>query len=259
MVLGDLRNPDAVREAVVGIDYIFHLAALVSVVQSVEQPQITHDINVSGTLTLLEAARAAGVRRVVLVSSAAVYGDPAQVPTPESAPLHPLSPYGLSKQIAEQYGRLYSELYGLECVSLRFFNVYGPRQQPDSAYAAAIPRFIAALARGQQPTIYGDGTQTRDFTFVGDSVRALWVAATAPGIAGAVFNVGSGNPSSLRDLVDILAETLGVASQPVFGPPRSGEIIHSCADAHAFAQVGFVAQVGLREGLAATVAAWPRP
>ena len=256
--LADLQDADAVREALVGVDYVFHLAALISVVQSVEQPLLTHAVNVSATLGLLEAARAAGVRRVVQVSSAAVYGDPAQVPTPEATPPEPLSPYGLSKHIAEEYGQLYSRLYGLECVALRFFNVYGPRQDPHSPYAAAVPRFVDALASGQQPTVFGDGLQTRDFTFVEDNVRALWAAASAPGIAGGVFNVGRGQPVSVLELIETLAELLGVEARPHFAPARPGEIRHSCAAVDALAQqAGFRAQVGLREGLGKTLESWP--
>ncbi|MBC8078029.1 MAG: NAD-dependent epimerase/dehydratase family protein [Chloroflexales bacterium] len=258
MRTADLQDADAVREALVGVDYVFHLAALISVVQSVEQPLLTHAINVNGTLGLLEAARAAGVRRLVQVSSAAIYGDPAQVPTPEATPPEPLSPYGLTKHIAEEYGQLYSRLYGLECVALRFFNVYGPRQDPHSPYAAAVPRFVDALASGKQPTVFGDGLQTRDFTFVEDNVRALWVAASAPGIAGAVFNVGRGQPCTVLDLINTLADLLGVEARPHFVPARAGEIRHSCAAVEAFAQqAGFRAQVSLSEGLGKTLESWP--
>jgi nucleoside-diphosphate-sugar epimerase len=258
MRVADLQDADAVREAVVGVDYVFHLAALISVVQSVEQPLLTHAINVNGTLGLMEAARAAGVKRLVQVSSAAVYGDPAQVPTPEETPPEPLSPYGLSKHIAEEYGQLYSRLYGLECVALRFFNVYGPGQDPRSPYAAAVPRFVEALASGQQPTVFGDGQQTRDFTFVEDNVRALWAAASAPGIGGAVFNVGRGQPVSVLELINTLGELLGVEARPHFAPARAGEIRHSCADVGSFAaRAGFRAQVGLREGLGKTLEGWP--
>ena len=254
----DLQDADAVREAVVGVDYVFHLAALISVVQSVDQPLLTHAINVSATLGLLEAARAAGVRRVVQVSSAAVYGDPAQVPTPESSPPEPLSPYGLSKHIAEEYGQLYTRLYGLECVALRFFNVYGPRQDPHSPYAAAVPRFVDALASGGQPTVFGDGLQTRDFTFVEDNVRALWAAASAPEVAGGVFNVGRGQPVTVLELITTLADLLGVEAHPHFAPARTGEIRHSCAVVDALAErAGFRAEIGLREGLGKTLEGWP--
>jgi len=176
----DIRNAEAVRRAVAGVDRIIHLAALVSVAQSIAEPGLAHAINVTGTLHVLEAARTACVRRVVFASSCAVYGDPTRIPTDEHTPLHPLSPYALSKSVAEQYAQLYSDLYGLECVVLRFFNVYGPRQDPMSPYAAVVPRFIAALIAGEQPTIFGDGLQSRDFIYVDDIVRALWIGATTP-------------------------------------------------------------------------------
>ncbi len=252
----DLRDVEAVRAAVAGVDRIIHLAALVSVAQSLTQPQLVHEVNLTGTLHLLEAARLAGVRRVVLASSCAVYGDPAQIPTAEDTPPQPLSPYALTKHMGEQYGQIYSSLYGLECVALRFFNVYGPRQDPASAYAAVVPRVMAAVMAGERPTIFGDGHQSRDFIYVGDIVRALWTAATVPSIASATFSVGCGKAWSILDLVNRIGDMLGVRVQPQFAPARAGEVRHSCADVRRFAaQAGYHARVDLPAGLAATLAA----
>jgi len=243
-----------VRRAASGVDLIFHLAAMVSPVQSVEQPIEAHAVNTTGTLQVLEAARAAGARRVVQASSCAVYGNTQRLPIGEADPPQPLSPYAASKLAAEQYGQMYTRLYGLEVVALRFFNVYGPRQDPASPYAAAVPRFVSTLSTGRQPTIYGDGEQSRDFIFVGDIVRALWTAATAPGIAGAVFNVGRGETSSIHTLVETIAELLDVPAHPHFAPERAGEVRHSCADVSLFAsRASFRAQVDLREGLRAVL------
>lgn len=251
---GDIRDFATVQAAVQNIELIIHLAAMVSVVQSVEQPLIAQSINADGSLHVLEAARQAGVRRVVQASSCAVYGNTNLLPISEAALPDPLSPYALTKLAAERSGQLYTHLYGLETVALRFFNVYGPRQDPASVYAAVIPRFISALRRGEQPTIYGDGYQSRDFVFVGDIVQALWAAAIAPGIGGRVFNVGSGVATSILDLTDIISDLLGIAIQPQFVPARPGEVQHSCADVSLFAQLAdFRAKTSLRAGLAATI------
>ncbi len=254
---GDIRNFSAVQAALNRIDLVFHLAALVSVVESVEYPLRTQDINATGTLHVLEGARRAGVARVVQASSCAVYGNTEKLPVAETERPMPLSPYALTKLAAEQYGQLYTQLYELETVALRFFNVYGPRQDPASPYAAVIPRFIAKLCAAEQPLIYGDGQQSRDFIFVGDIVRALWSAATVPNIAGGVFNVGSGLAWSILELARIIGDVLGVSVQPIFAPARDGEVRHSRADVSLFAeQANFRANMPLREGLNATVAAW---
>lgn len=256
-VEGDIRDPATVEAAVQGVDLIIHLAALVSVIESVEQPLRAQAINATGTLHVLEAARTAGVRRVVQASSCAVYGNTETLPVSEAEPPQPLSPYATTKLAAEHLGQLYTHLYGVETVALRFFNVYGPRQDPASPYAAVVPRFIATLRAGQQPTIYGDGQQSRDFIFVGDIVRALWTAATTPGIGGAVFNVGSGRNWSIIELAQEVGLALGVPVDPHFAPARNGEVRHSRADVTLFAErTGFRTQTGLRVGLAATIAAW---
>lgn len=251
---GDIRNLAEVQAAMAGIETVFHLAALVSVVESVENPLKAEACNATGTLHVLEAARQAGVRRVVQASSCAVYGNTEQLPISEAEPPQPLSPYATTKLAAEQWGQLYSTLYGLEAVALRFFNVYGPRQDPASPYAAVVPRFVAALRAGKQPMIFGDGLQSRDFVYVGDIVQGLWTAATAPGIGGAVFNVGSGRSWSILELANLVGEALGVPVQPDFKPAREGEVRHSCASTSSFAErAGFQAAVSLREGLQRTV------
>jgi nucleoside-diphosphate-sugar epimerase len=253
LVRGDVREPAAVAAAVRDVSVIYHLAALVSVVQSVEQPATTYEVNLGGTLQLLEAARAAGVRRLVLASTCAVYGDTNSLPIAEGEPPAPVSPYAAAKLAAEEACRLYSRCYGLECVALRFFNVYGPRQDPASPYAAVVPRFVAALREGQQPTIFGDGLQTRDFVYVGDVVDGLRAAAELPGVAGQIFNLGRGEEVSVLDLANALGALLGVAVSPQFVAPRPGELRRSCADISAFANAGFRASVPLREGLALTI------
>lgn len=257
LIEGDIRDLATIQSAVSGIDLIFHLAALVSVTESVEHPLRTQAVNATGSLQVFEAARAAHIQRVVQASSCAVYGNTERLPISEAEPPAPLSPYAVTKLAAEQLGQLYSQLYDLEVVALRFFNVYGPRQDPTSPYAAVVPRFIAALRSGQQPTIFGDGGQSRDFIFVGDIVRALWTAATTPNIAGSVFNVGCGQAWSILDLAREISDILGVPLAPNFAPQRQGEVRHSRADVSLFAErAGFRAMVSLREGLEAAVAAW---
>jgi nucleoside-diphosphate-sugar epimerase len=255
VIQGDVRDPQALATAMQGAELVFHLAALVSVIQSVEQPAETFDVNLLGTLRVLEAARQNGARRVVLASTCAIYGDTASLPVRESDPPAPVSPYAASKLAAEEALKLYTRLHSLETVSLRFFNVYGPRQDPASPYAAVVPRFIAALRAGRQPTIFGDGLQTRDFVYVGDIVAGLWAAATLPSVAGSVFNVGRGEETSVLDLAQTIGACLGVAVNPVFAPSRDGEVRRSRADVTAFAAAGFQARTSLREGLALTVEA----
>lgn len=254
MIEGDICNRETVQAAMHSIDLVFHLAALVSVQESLAHPLRAHDITATGTWHVLEAARQAGVQRVAHMSSAAVYGNPAHIPVCETTPLQPLSPYAATKIAAEQAGMLYTRIYGLETVALRGFNVYGPRQDPNSAYASVIPRFLAALAQGQQPVIYGDGQQTRDFIFVGDMVQAFWAAATTPGIAGGVYNVGGGQATSILELLHMLSDVTDKRIAPQFAPARSGEVRHSRADVTLFTtHTGFRATTGLYAGLEATV------
>jgi nucleoside-diphosphate-sugar epimerase len=254
LIEGDIRDLGALQQATKGAQYVFHLAAMVSVIQSIEQPIEAELINSLGSLHVLEAARQAGVQRVVMASSCAVYGNTTIVPTSEAVEPDPLSPYATSKLAAESLGRLYTRLYEAEAVSLRFFNVYGPHQDPSSPYAAVIPRFAQMLLRGQQPTIYGDGEQSRDFVFVGDIVHALWAAATTPQAAGRSLNVGTGVAVSIRELTNLIGDALGVPVNPIYAPARSGEVRHSCADPSLLQQLtGFRSAMPLREGIAATI------
>jgi len=257
MLTGDVSDADAVRKAVDGVDVVFHQAALRAVLRSVEDPLSTDHVNTHGTLTVLKSAADAGVRRVIYASSSSVYGGSSTLPTPESAPLMPRSPYAVSKLSGEHYCRVFWELTGLETVALRYFNVYGPRQRPDSQYAAVIPLFIDALRRGQPPMVHGDGRQTRDFTFITDVVACNILAATAPAsaCAGKAYNVAGGKPWSLLELIELLAEAMGV-DPPVarHGPPRAGDVRHTAADvAAAISDLGHRAKVPFPEGLRRTV------
>jgi nucleoside-diphosphate-sugar epimerase len=227
---GDLRDADTVQAAVRGMELVFHLAAFISVPQSMSNPETCFASNVGGTGTLLEAARRAGVRKVVLSSSTAVYGNTESFPTTEETPLAPLSPYALSKQINELYARLYTQTLGLPVIALRYFNVYGPRQRPDSAYAAAIPIFVRKLVSGEPITIFGDGKQSRDFIFVNDVARANMMAAEA-NAAGEAFNICTGRETSLMDLLEELSRVSLRQPEIRFEAPRSGDIYRSAGSA----------------------------
>src|SRR6185436_10074617 len=215
-----------------GVDVVFHQAAHRAVLQSVQDPLSTDLANTHGTLLVLKAAQDAGVRRVVAASSSSVYGGAKQLPTPESAPLLPRSPYAVSKMAGEHYCRVWSELFGLETVALRYFNVYGPRQRPDSAYAAVIPLFTAALRAGSRPVVHGDGLQSRDFTFIDDVVAANIAAAEAPAArcSGKAYNIAGGERWSLMDLLEILGRLIDVEPDPVHAEPRAGDVRHTEAD-----------------------------
>lgn len=256
LVEGDLRDAEALRDAVRGVRYVIHLAALPSVIRSVEDPETTHEINTTGTLKLLLAARDAGVDRFVLASSSSVYGDTPELPKRESMLPQPLSPYALSKLDGEHYCRMFHSLYGLKTYALRYFNVFGPRQDPASYYAAVIPLFIEALQQGRAPTIYGDGGQTRDFTYVSDIVAAnLLCCTTAPeAAAGGVFNVAWGNRISILELAQRLASIMGRDAAPVHQPARPGDVRDSQADAAlARERLGWAPAVPFEEGLSRTV------
>jgi UDP-glucose 4-epimerase len=257
LIEGDVADETAVAKAVAGCQLVFHQGALGSVARSVEAPLVSDDANVHGTLAVLQGAHRAGVRRVVLASSSSVYGGASQVPTPESAPLLPRSPYAVTKMAGEHYARVFWELHGLETVCLRYFNVFGPRQRPDSQYAAVIPLFIDALLTGRTPQVHGDGLQSRDFTFISDTVQANLCAAGAPAdsCAGRAFNIARGEPSSLLDLLGILADQLGVSATPDHVAPRPGDVRHSHADiAAARRDLGYTPTVSFADGLAQTLA-----
>ncbi len=254
VIEADLRDGERVHAACQGIEVIFHEAAFVSVPQSLEEPLTCLDINVNGTASLLEAARQHGVKRLVLASSAAVYGDSQVLPLDEETPLRPLSPYAVSKRVDELYGQLYTRVFGVEVVALRYFNVYGPRQRPDSPYAAAVPIFIRRLLDGKPICIFGDGGQTRDLIFVGDVVRANLIAAEHPAAVGEVFNVCTGSETSILDLAYILMELFPSAPPPEFAPPRPGDIYRSIGNPQkAVERMGFQALISLKEGLIQTV------
>lgn len=253
---GDIADEATVGRSVMGIDTVFHQAAFRSVIGSVEKPLITNVANTQGTLTVLSCAYHAGVRRVVCASSSSVYGGAQNLPTPETAPTIPRSPYAVSKLAGEHYCRVFAELYGLEAVSLRYFNVYGPRQRPDSAYAAVIPLFIDALQNGRPPVVHGDGLQSRDFTYVDDVVAANLMVASAPAqaISGHVFNIACGGSHTLLELLRILTNILGVDVGVTHEPPRAGDIRHSQADISAARRyVGFETGVSFEDGLRRTV------
>lgn len=231
-IRGDIRDPVTVARTVEDCDAVFHQAALPSVPRSIADPAASHDVNVNGTLNVLLASRDKGVRRVVLASSSSVYGDREELPRNEEQSPRPLSPYAVSKLAGEYYARSFSTVYGLDTVSLRYFNVFGPRQDPESPYAAVIPRFMEALRAGRSPVIYGDGSQSRDFTFVENVCLVNWLAATAEKpLMGEVFNVGCGRSYTLLELLENLSAVMGRRDpDPRFEPPRAGDVRHSLAD-----------------------------
>jgi nucleoside-diphosphate-sugar epimerase len=254
LVEGDIRDPACVREAMKGIDTVFHQAALCSVSRSMSDPVATHDVNVNGTVTLLDAARKAKIRRFVMASSSSVYGDSDVFPKHEEMKTNPLSPYAVSKLICEFYCQLYCKAFGLDTVALRYFNVFGPRQDPTSEYSAVIPLFVQAMVNGVAPRIHGDGSQSRDFTFVNDVVQANIAAATSSYAPGQVMNVACGNRWSLLDLIAKLESILQCQSRPLFEDPRLGDVKHSQACIKkARSMIGFAPEVEFEEGLRRTV------
>jgi UDP-glucose 4-epimerase len=251
---GDVRDASDVGTAVAGIDILFHEAAFVSVPQSMDEPQVCFDVNLTGTSQLFDAARRAGVRRAVVASSAAVYGESEALPLVEETPLQPKSPYAVSKRVNEMYAELFTHAFNFEVVALRYFNVYGPRQRPDSLYAAAVPIFARRLLDGKPITIFGDGGQTRDLINVRDIVRANIVASAHPQAAGQVFNICTGIETRLLDLLDVLYDLFPNAPKAEFAAPRAGDIYRSVGSPQKAKDVmGFEAQVSLAEGLKETV------
>lgn len=260
LVEGSITDPDIVARAVEGCEVVFHLAAHGAVARSLANPMGSNEANVNGTLAVLTAARDASVRRVMFASSSSIYGGATVVPTPETVPLRPRSPYAVSKLAGEWYVRVFAELFDIETVALRYFNVFGPRQRPDSTYAAVIPLFTTALLNNESPTVHGDGTQSRDFTYVADVVAANLAAATAPAdiCSSNAYNVAPGTSHSLLDLLRILGEEIGVTPRPTFTDSRAGDIKFSQADATAArTQLGWNPTWSFADGLRETVA-WMR-
>ncbi len=252
---GDIRDKDTAKMAVEGVGNVLHLAALPSVVRSIEDPIASDDVNVCGTLVMLQASVAAGVERFVLSSSSSVYGDTRVLPKQEDMVALPLSPYAVQKLACEHYCGIFYKLYGLKTFALRYFNVFGPRQNPASHYAAVIPLFAKALMSGNAPVIHGDGLQTRDFTFVEDVVSANIACCTAAKkAAGGVYNVACGSRTSILELAKLLAKIIGKDISPVHDDSRPGDVRDSQGDAsRAQAMLGWCPKVGLEEGLRATV------
>ena len=251
---GDVRDASRVTAAVRGVEIIFHEAAFVSVPQSMDEPQECFDVNITGTSLLFDAARKAGVRRAVIASSAAVYGESDVLPLVEETSLQPLSPYAVSKRVDEMYAELFTNSFGFEVVALRYFNVYGPRQRPDSMYAAAVPIFARRLLDGKPVTVFGDGGQTRDLINVHDVVQANLVASTHLNAAGKVFNICTGIETRLLDLLDVLYDLFPNAPKPEFAAPRTGDIYRSVGSPQkAMDVIGFRAQAALTDGLKETI------
>jgi len=256
VVEGDLRSYERASTAVRGCDAVLHQAALPSVPRSIQDPLTTNASNVEATLNVLLAARDHGVRRVVFASSSSVYGLTETLPKREDLPLRPVSPYAVGKLAGEGYCRSFWEVYGLETVSLRYFNVFGPRQDPLSEYAAVVPRFITAFLADEPPTIYGDGEQSRDFTYVENVVEANLLAMSAPAVAGEVFNIACGERITLNRFVEELAQLTGRELRPRYDLGRVGDVRHSLADlTRAERKLGYRPRVMFREGLARTLAA----
>jgi nucleoside-diphosphate-sugar epimerase len=251
---GDLRSCHIVQEAVRGIDYVLHQGALPSVHGSVEDPITTNDVNVNGTLNILDASLNAGVKRVVYASSCSVYGNGLELPKREDMKPTPESPYALSKYTGEGYCQIFTKLYGLETVCLRYFNVFGPRQDSSSQYSAAIPKFIQLIKEGKRPVIYGDGEQSRDFIYVSNVVRANLLACMADEAAGKVYNIACGRRTTINRLVQRLADIFGEKIEPIYRDPRPGDVKHSYASiSRARADLGYEVSKDFDEGISAVV------
>lgn len=251
---GDIRDYWTVFEAVKGIDYILHQAALPSVPRSILNPLSSNAVNVGGTLNILEAARKTGIKRFVMASSSSVYGDTPTLPKHEGMNPDPLSPYAVSKLTDEKYCKVFYDLYGLETVCLRYFNIFGPNQDPGSEYAAVIPKFILSFLHGKQPTVFGDGEQSRDFTYIDNAVSANLLATTAKDAPGKFYNVACGGQFTLNQLLDMLRDIIGVDIEAKYDPPRQGDIKHSFADvSRAEKDFGYNVTVDFKEGLKKTV------
>lgn len=254
MIEGDLRSFHIVRSAVKGVDYILHQGALPSVPRSINDPITSNDVNILGMLNILEAAKEFGVKRVVVASSSSIYGNSESLPKVETMPINPMSPYALTKYAQERYCQIFSQIYGLETVALRYFNVFGPRQDPTSQYSAVIPKFIRLIMADKEPVIYGDGSQSRDFTFVENNVWANIQACTAPKAAGEVINIACGERYTLIELVQMINEILGKNIEPKFETDRAGDVKHSLAGIEKAKELlSYEVRVDFREGLRRTV------
>lgn len=252
----DITDLEALREPMQGVDYVLHQAAIPSVPRSVDDPLQTHAACATGTLNVLIAARDAKVKRVIYAASSSAYGDIEGTYKSEDMPPRPLSPYAVAKLVGEQYCQVFYTVYGLETVALRYFNVFGPRQDPNSPYSAVIPLFIKAMLAGESPTIFGDGRQSRDFTYIENVVQGNLLACQADGrVAGKVINLACGGSINLLDLIAAINALLGTHIEPIFAPPRAGDVKHSCADIRLAQELlGFEPTVSFQEGLRRTLA-----
>lgn len=250
----DIRDQAALEQVMTGVDYVLHQAALPSVPRSIEFPVEFNDVNVNGTLSVLQAARKTGVKRVVFAASSSAYGETPTLPKVETMAPDPLSPYAANKVAGEMYMRVYHSVYGLETVALRYFNVFGPYQDPQSQYAAVIPRFITSVLEGRAPTIYGDGLQSRDFCYIDNAIEANVLACTAPAAPGLVINVACGVRTTLLEVIERVGELTGKKVKAIHEPARAGDVKHSLADiTRARTVLGYTGGVGFAEGLARTV------
>jgi len=254
LIEGDIRDIWTVTKAMDKVDFVLHQAALPSVARSIENPLVSNAVNVDGTLNVLEAARKAKVKRVVFASSSSIYGESEVLPKVETMKTAPLSPYAISKLAAEEYCKVFCRLYGLETVALRYFNIFGPRQDPNSQYSAVIPLFIKAVLAGKEPVIFGDGEQSRDFTFVGNAVNANLKACVAPDAPGKVFNIACGERFTLNQTLGFIGEILGKKTSAVYAAPRPGDIKHSLAEIKAAQSIlGYSVEHSFVSGLKKTV------
>jgi nucleoside-diphosphate-sugar epimerase len=253
LVEGDIRDYDAVVAAFAGADFVFHLAAIPSVPRSIKEPIPSHDVNINGSFNVFRAAQESGVKRVVYAASSSAYGDTEVLPKVETMQANPRSPYAAQKLMGEYYASVFSSCFGLETVSLRFFNVFGPRQDPGSAYSGVLSLFMKSLITGQAPTIFGDGGQSRDFTYVEDVAALVWKAARAEGVSGKVFNAGNGNRYTLNQTWELLQKITGVSLEAQYGPAREGDVRDSQADTLlAKVELGHDPQFTFEEGLRRT-------
>jgi len=254
LIEGDLRSLHIVRDSLKGVDFVLHQGALPSVPRSINDPVTTNEVNIAGTLNILEASKEFRVRRVIYASSSSVYGDSEQLPKVEEMAVRPLSPYALTKYAGERYCQLYFKLYGLETVCLRYFNVFGPNQDPTSQYSAVIPKFIKLMKENKSPVIYGDGLQSRDFTYVENNVQANLLACEADNVAGEVFNIACGKRFTLLELVGAINTILGKHLSPILEDQRAGDVKHSIADIEkAKAGLKYEPTIGFTEGLKKTL------